>query len=241
MCDVASKEQVEQVVNRIEVEVSSDQLSIDTSTRTKLIFLNQKLGTPTILINCAAMSINKLPFHDLPTKSFSKTISANLLGPVHTIHSILPRMILNKRGASIVNFSSVVAHLYPGGLSDYTASKAGLSALHHCLEAEARYYGYDARIKFFLVGVGQMETPLFNWMKTPNAVLAPVLRPKYVSERVIATVESGYGRVIRLPGHASWVCLYDALPALLQWWARHLMGFDDIMAVHQMKNGQTCP
>ncbi|UDD61259.1 hypothetical protein AFCA_008639 [Aspergillus flavus] len=207
-CDVANEEQVEQVVNRIEVE----------------------LGTPTILINCAATSINKLPFHELPTQAFSKTINTNLMGPVHTIRTILPQMIASKRNASIVNVSSVVAHVYPGGLSDYTASKAALSALHHCLDAEARYYGYEERIKFFLVEVGQMETPLFKWVKTPYELLTPVLSPKYVAEKVITAVESGCGRLIRLPRYASWACVYDALPTVMQQYARQLGGLDRAMA-----------
>ncbi|BAE63023.1 unnamed protein product [Aspergillus oryzae RIB40] len=181
-CDVANEEQVEQVVNRIEVE------------------------------------------------TFSKTINTNLMGPVHTIRTILPQMIASKRNASIVNVSSVVAHVYPGGLSDYTASKAALSALHHCLDAEARYYGYDERIKFFLVEVGQMETPLFKWVKTPYELLTPVLSPKYVAEKVITAVESGCGRLIRLPRYASWACVYDALPTVMQQYARQLGGLDRAMA-----------
>jgi NAD(P)-dependent dehydrogenase (short-subunit alcohol dehydrogenase family) len=146
-------------------------------------------------------------------------------------------MILRKRGASIVNVSPVLAPLYPGGLSDFSASKAGLSALHHCLEAEYRYYVYDARIKFFLVELAQMETPLFNWIDTPSTAIAPVLRPSYAAEKTVDSVESDHGRVTRLPGYASCMCIYDLLPAIVQRWTRYLLGFGHALAVHKLITG----
>ena len=148
------------------------------------------------------------------------------------IRAVLPKMIARKANASIVIVSSVVAHLYPGGLSDYTSSKAGLSALHHCLEAEACFYDYAKRIRFFLLEIGQMDTPLFSWIKPPNELLAPMLPPRFVAERVVSAIESGRGRVIRLPGYASWVCVYDVLPVILQRYFRYLMSVDDALAAH---------
>lgn len=175
------------------------------------------------------MSISNLPFHKLSPEAFAKTMNVNLLGAVNTIHAILPKLILGNTHLSIVNVSSVVAHLYPGGLSDYAASKAGLSALHHCLEAEARHYGQGKRIQFFLVEVGQMDTPLFSWIKPPNSLLAPVLTPQYVAEKIHKAVASGQGKPIRLPQYASWVGLYDVLPRWIQRNVRLLMGIDDAL------------
>lgn len=163
----------------------------------------------------------------------------NLLGAVHTIRAVLPNMIRGKANVSIVNVSSVVAHLYPGGLSDYAASKAGLSALHHCLEAEARHYGYEKRIQFFLVEVGQMDTPLFSWIKPPNSFLAPILTPRYVAEKVQDAISSRRGRVIRLPRYASWVCVYDVLPVWVQQHVRALMGIDDALVRQDLKRTDT--
>ncbi|KOC10735.1 putative short chain dehydrogenase, partial [Aspergillus flavus AF70] len=174
------------------------------------------LGNPDILINCAAMPINRLPFCELQSESFARTIRTNLLGPVNLTRAVLPLLMQSTKRGSIVNISSVVAHLYPAGLSDYVSSKAALSALHHCLEAEARWFGYDKQVDFFLVEVGQMDTPLFSWIKPPNSLLAPVLEPRYVAEKVFAAVSSGGGRIIRLPKYAAWVCGYDMLPVPVQ-------------------------
>ncbi|OJK01972.1 hypothetical protein ASPACDRAFT_114462 [Aspergillus aculeatus ATCC 16872] len=93
---------------------------------------------------------------------------------------------------------------------------AGLSALHHTLEAEGRRLGYSPRIQFFLVEVGQMQTPLFSWIKSPNYVLAPVLEPGYVAPKVITREFFKKVGVIRLPKYASWVCGYDVLTLRVQ-------------------------
>lgn len=144
--------------------------------------------------------------------------------------AVLPMLMQSPKRSSIVNISSVVAHLYPAGLSHYASSKAGLSALHHCLEAEARWLGYTKQIEFFLVEVGQMDTPLFSWIKPPNSLLAPVLEPVYVAEKIVSAVSSGGGGVIRLPMYASWVCGYDMLPVRVQRFARYIMGVDEALA-----------
>lgn len=224
-CDVSNRGEVEVTVNRVETDVSIQTELPPTAN-------SEQLGIPDILINCAATQINKRPFHDLPSDSFAKTININLLGPVNLVRAILPRLIQKRKPASIVNISSVVAHLYPAGLSDYTCSKAGLSALHHCLEAEARCLGYSQRINFFLVEIGQMQTPLFDWIKPPNPSLAPILEPSYVAQKIFSALDSGGPRVIRLPKYASWVCGFDILPVRVQRHFRFLMGIDEALANH---------
>ncbi|PYH81199.1 hypothetical protein BO82DRAFT_402774 [Aspergillus uvarum CBS 121591] len=119
------------------------------------------------------------------------------------IRATLSQLIHGGKPARIVNISSVVAHLYPVGLSDYACSKTGLNAPHHNLEAETRRLGYDMRTRFFLVEVGQMQTPLFSWIKPPNSVLAPVLEPAYVAQKIYDAVNIGSDGVIQLPKYAS--------------------------------------
>lgn len=165
-----------------------------------------------------------------------RTIAINLLGPVNTTRAILARAVSTQRSVTIVTVSSVVAHLYPAGLSDYVVSKAGLSALHHCLEAEARSDTTDDQVKFVLVEVGQMDTPLFSWINPPNSSLAPVLCPRYVAEQMVRRLGQDRGSsILRLPKYASWVCGYDMLPQRCQRWARHLMGVD---SAHSPKRGR---
>ncbi|PKY00549.1 hypothetical protein P168DRAFT_69625 [Aspergillus campestris IBT 28561] len=108
--------------------------------------------------------------------------------------------------------------------------------MHHCLVVEARYAGYDKHVGLFLVEIGQMDTPLSDWVKLPNA-LAPVLRADYVARAILAAVESGSGGgVLRLPRYANYVWLYDVSPGLVKRGVRSLMGFGQALVVSGEKH-----
>jgi len=182
-----------------------------------------QLGTPTIIINCAAARINGLPLLDLPANAFEKTIRTNILAAFHLYQVFLPGIIAAENGGTLVTVSSVLGQLTAAGLSDYAASKAGLSALHRTIEAEVRG---NPLIKTLLVEVGQMSTPLFDWVQAPNHFFAPVLEPVDVAREMVATIDSGRGGVIRLPAYATLVNWYAVLPAAVQRIARYLSGID---------------
>ncbi|OJJ36638.1 hypothetical protein ASPWEDRAFT_50087 [Aspergillus wentii DTO 134E9] len=203
-CDVGNRKEVEMTARRIEKD----------------------LGTPTVLINCAAAGINGKPFLSIPAEAFQKTIRTNLLSVFHTSQVFLPGILSAENGGTIVNVSSVLGHLSAAGLSDYSASKAGLSSLHRTLEAELRASGDDERVKMLLVEIGQMATPLFNWIKTPSNFFAPVLEPVHVAQQIVSAIDNGRGGVIRLPAFAALINWYAVLPVGLQKIARSLSGID---------------
>ncbi|KAH1628785.1 hypothetical protein KXX21_006507 [Aspergillus fumigatus] len=203
-CDITDRETVERMARRIKEE----------------------LGTPTVLINCAAAGINSQPVLTLPAEAFEKTIRTNLLAVFHTCQVFLPGMLSAENGGTIVNISSVLGHLSAAGLSDYSASKAGLSALHRTLEAELRVSRYDGIVKMLLVETGQISTPLFKSIKTPNKFFAPVLEPVHVAQKIITAIDEGRGGLIRLPAFAVLIDWYAVLPASIQRIARYLSGID---------------
>lgn len=182
-----------------------------------------QLGTPTIVINCAAARINGLPLLDLPADAFEKTIRTNLLAAFHLYQVFLPGILESEGGGTLVTVSSVLGQLTAAGLSDYAASKAGLSALHKTIEAEMRG---NPLVKTLLVEIGQMSTPLFGWVRAPNHFFAPVLEPVQVAREMVTAIDSGRGGVIRLPLYAALVDWYAVLPAALQRIARHVSGID---------------
>ncbi|KAJ5909000.1 hypothetical protein N7495_001682 [Penicillium taxi] len=204
-CDVGDRKALEEVQGKIEAE----------------------LGTPTIIINCAASRINGQPLLDLPVHAFEKTIRTNLLAAFHLYQVFLPGIVAAENGGTIVTVSSVIGQLAPNGLSDYAASKAGLSALHRTLEAEFRS---DGNIKTLLVEIGQMSTPLFDWVRTPSHFFAPVLEPVVVAREIVAAVNSGRGGVLRLPVFSMFVNWYAVFPAALQVIARSLSGIDNAIS-----------
>lgn len=190
--------------------------------------VEKELGTPTIIINCAAARINGATLLDLPVDAFEKTVRTNLLAAFHLYQVFLPGLIATaENGGTIVTVSSVLGQLSPAGLTDYSASKAGLSALHRTLEAELREH---EEIKMLLVETGQMATPLFDWVRTPSHFFAPVLEPVEVAREIVAAIDSGHGGVLRLPAFAKLVNLYAILPGAIQRMARGMSGIDGAVA-----------
>lgn len=205
------------VGNRKEVEATRSMIEKD-------------LGTPTVLINCAAAEINGQPLLTLPAEAFQQTIRTNLTAAFHTCQVFLPGILSAPHGGTIVTVSSVLGQLCAANLSDYSASKAGLSALHRTLEAELRATGYNDKVKTLLVETGQMATPLFERIKTPSNFFAPMLEPVQVAQNIVAAIEGGRSGIIRLPAFATLVNWYAILPAGVQRIARYMSGIDEAVA-----------
>ncbi|KAL2866728.1 uncharacterized protein BJX67DRAFT_125425 [Aspergillus lucknowensis] len=203
-CDIGNREEVESVAVRIV----------------------EDLGTPTVLVNSAATQINAQPILSLSAEAFQRTIRTNLIAVLHTCQVFLPHMLSTENGGTIVNVSSVLAQLCAAGLADYSASKAGLSALHRTLEVELRVSGNGDKVKTILVEPGQISTPLFKFIKTPNSFFAPVLEPIHVAQEIVSMVDKGNSGVIRLPTFAKLANFYAVLPVGLQWIGRYLSGID---------------
>ncbi|KAH0542807.1 hypothetical protein FGG08_002855 [Glutinoglossum americanum] len=197
-CDVGDREQVEKAAKEIE----------------------EDLGTPTILINNAAIAHGK-SILDLTNDEVERTFRVNLLSHFYTIKAFLPGMIRQNRG-TIVTISSALAHLGCRNLSDYTCSKSALLALHASLTAEL-LPAHRETIKTLLVTPGQFSTPLFAGIKTPSPFFAPILEPVDVAKEVIKAVDAGEGGVLAMPLYARWVDWMRVLPAgvqrVVRWWS----------------------
>ncbi len=127
---------------------------------------------------------------------------------------------------TIVTLSSVLGQLGAAHLSDYTAAKAGLAAMHKSIAAELAPY---PDIKTVLVSPGQLSTPLFNGVKTPSSFLGPVLEPVDVAREVIATIDAGSSAVLAMPLYARWIDWMNVLPVGLQAIIRKFSGVDRAM------------
>ncbi|KAJ5913587.1 Short-chain dehydrogenase/reductase SDR [Penicillium tannophilum] len=183
----------------------------------------KELGTPTIIINCAAARINGHSLLNLSADAFVDTVQTNLIAAFHLYQVFMPGIMNAEHGGTLVTVGSVLGQLSPAGLSDYSASKSGLSALHRTMEAELR--GHE-QVKTLLVETGQMSTPLFSWVRTPSRFFAPVLEPVEVAREIVTAVDSGHGGVLRLPAFAKLVNWYAVLPGAVQVVARYLSGID---------------
>lgn len=210
-CDVRDKAQIARVATEIE----------------------RDLGTPTVLINNAAEVVGK-KLLDMDLEEVEKSITTNLLSHFYTIKTFLPGMIRNETGGTIVTLSSVIGHLGAARLTDYAAAKAGVTALHKSLAAELQEY---PEIKTILVTPGQLSTPLFYGVKTPNPFIAPVVEPIDVAKEIIKAIDLGLSDHIGMPLYARWVDWYNVLPVGLQKIARKISGVDSGMTTFIGRRG----
>lgn len=145
-------------------------------------------------------------------------------------------MLAREDGGTIVTVSSVLGHLGASHLSDYTAAKAGLIAMHASLRAElnAIRVGSDApagakNIRTVLVKPGQLSTPLFQGVRTPSNFFGPVVESVDLAREIVKMIDAGESGVISLPFYAGWIEWLAVLPVGLQRVVRGLSGVDRAM------------
>lgn len=179
-----------------------------------------------MLINNAAIVVGKRLL-DMDMAEIDKSLSTNLLSSFYTLKTFLPAMIRGENGGTIVTVSSVIGKVGAAQLTDYAAAKAGLIAMHKSLTAELRQSHPD--IRTVLVTPGQLSTPLFYGVQTPNLFLAPVVEPVEVAKQIIDSIDNGLSESISMPLYARLMDWYNVLPLGLQIVARRLAGVDTAM------------
>lgn len=183
-----------------------------------------KYKTVALLINNAGTAHDKTLL-ELSEKEIRNIIDVNLLGQIWTLKNILPGMIKENRGY-IVTVSSVLGKIGPAGVSAYSASKAGLIALHDSLSHElAEYKG----IKTLLVTPGQMEGSMFEGVSTPNRFIAPIISHMKVAQQIIEAIEQGMVGEISLPLYARMLPIINVLPQSIVEITRWLFGMDKVI------------
>lgn len=163
------------------------------------------------------------------------SLRTNILAPFYCIKTFLPMILRSGRGGTIVNVSSVIGTLGAAQLSDYAASKAGITALHKSLTAELSTTHPD--IKTVLVTPGQLSTPLFYGVSTPNSFLAPVVEPVEVVKEIVSAIDGGKGGMMGMPLYARWADWYNVLPVGVQVLARWVAGVDRGMKTFRGREG----
>ncbi len=98
--------------------------------------------------------------------------------------------------------------------------------MHKSLAAELTS---TPEIKTILVTPGQLSTPLFNGVQTPNSFFGPILEPVDVAKEVIAAIDGGSSAVLALPLYARWIDWMNVLPVGVQAIVRWICGVDTAM------------
>lgn len=110
-----------------------------------------------------------------------------------------------------------------------------MTALHKSLAAELKES--HPEIRMVLVTPGQLSTPLFYGVQTPNAFLAPVVEPVDVAKEVIKAIDEGQNAAIGMPLYARWIDWYNVLPTGFQALLRKAAGVDKGMKRFVGRNG----
>ena len=131
-CNIASYQNVEQVVKKITSEHKID-----------------------CLINNAGITSFKLA-EENSINEINDIVNTNLLGSIYTIKSVLPQMIENG-GGTIINILSAVVKKTFTGSTVYSATKLGLLGYTNSLREEVRKYN----IKVINIIPGATETPIW--------------------------------------------------------------------------------
>ena len=141
ICDVTDEAQVQEMMQKIEVE----------------------LGSVDILVNNAGI-IKRIPMTEMRSEEFREVIDIDLVAPFIMAKAVLPGMI-KKGGGKIINVCSMMSELGRETVSAYAAAKGGLKMLTKNIASEYGQYNIQCNG----IGPGYIATPQTAPLREPQA------------------------------------------------------------------------
>ena len=152
--------------------------------------VRREVGNPDVLINNAGIVRGNRYFWETDNGEDTRpTMQVNALAPMYITREFIPGMIANAyRPSRIVNIASAAGTLANPRLAGYAASKAALIGWSDSLRLELEQADHT-NVKVTTVTPSYISTGMFAGAKGP--VLAPVLEPEYVVDRVWRAMLAG--------------------------------------------------
>ena len=151
-----------------------------------------RLGHIDVLINNAGIVSGK-ELLDLEPAEIIASFQTNILAHFWTLRAFLPHMISRGKG-NIVTIASAAGLAGAPKLADYAATKFAAMGLDDVLRAELSTRAPAIRTTvvcpFFIKG------EMFRGVKSRFNFLLPVLKPEYVTRRILSAVARGRKRLI---------------------------------------------
>ena len=143
----------------------------------------QDCGEIDILINCAGVITSNKTFDQQTVEEMKRTININTLAPMFVTRVMLPDMLKRNRG-HVCNIASAGGMLSNPKMSVYAASKWGAIGWSDSVRIELE--DMKSNVHVTTIAPYFINTGMFNGVKSP---IIPVLKPEYVSKKVIKAIE----------------------------------------------------
>jgi short-subunit dehydrogenase len=177
----------------------------------------ERLGRVDIVVNNAGISIHRYAASTTPD-DIARLMAVNFFGPVNIVMAALPGM-LERGGGSIVNVTSVAAHVPNPGEAAYGATKAALSRWSHGLAVDLAGTG----VHVGTLSPGPIDTEI--WSLDEEVTYAGKLySPDVVAKATLAMIEREVPHMT-VPRHYGAVgALYPLMGRAMRWGMRR---YDD--------------
>jgi all-trans-retinol dehydrogenase (NAD+) len=162
LCDVSSKNQIEETANTIK----NDFNRVD------------------ILVNNAGIVTGKT-IVDSRYEDIKRTIDVNLIGLIWMTKQFLPEMI-DRNDGHIVNMASAMGLQAVPRMADYVATKFAIVGYSDTLRMEMKKYGHKG-VKVTIICPSGTDTGMFEGYKPP--LLTPLLKQAVVARKVIKAIK----------------------------------------------------
>jgi all-trans-retinol dehydrogenase (NAD+) len=144
--------------------------------------VRRDVGDPDVLVNNAGIVRgNRYFWENHAGDDVRPTMLVNALAPMYVAREFLPAMIASGRPSRIVNVGSAAGTLANPRMAVYAASKAALNGWSDSLRIELQHAGHG-HVRVTTVTPSYISTGMFHGARGP--VLAPILEPEYVVDRV---------------------------------------------------------
>ena len=127
----------------------------------------ERFGRLDVLVNSAGVGIAGR-VEELPVKHIDRQLNINLRGLILVTRAAVP--LLRESGGLVVNIASIAAHISPGVLPVYAASKAGVISFTRSLNASLEADGVRATA----ISPAFVDTPMASYSGlAPEAMIRP--------------------------------------------------------------------
>lgn len=151
-----------------------------------------------------------------------RVFEVNTLSHFLMVKEFVPAMIAKNHG-HIVTTASMASFVSPGGMTDYSCTKASALAFHEGLAQELKFYHNAPKVRTTSVHPSWTRTPLVQpLLDASSKFRPPVMEVETVSDAIVAQIISGKsGQLILPPSHTPQAML-RSYPSWMQEIARNL-------------------